>query len=304
MKPIHFIENELHVAAQYAAHYITPDPGAIPLLPNIDIYGKSIPLNGVAGGDLITYVNFQQRFDLDARIHSSASRRQEEIVRSLQRLKKTAGILVADVAGHAFRDGLRALMLHQAFHLGALYEMDLNGEITVRLFEQINSRFLKSMTLRSLHSDDQGAYITLIYGEISNTGRFQFVSAGHPAPLVFSRKYDRFVEISEDRLVACAPIGLLPNEDSADVKQFDAALGYKKCYTINELNLMGQGDILLLYTDGLTDPFSLYSRELMERIISGTRDGSAQEICDAIIEDRLDAAELSDDLSLVVIKRY
>ena len=30
-------------------------------------------------------------------------------------------------------------------------------------------------------------------------------------------------------------------------------LGVKEKYTVNEINLMGRGDILILYTDGLSD---------------------------------------------------
>jgi len=225
-------------------------------------------------------------------------------VQALQKLKRTGGILVADVAGHEFTDAMRALMLHQVFHTAALYEMDLNGEITVRLFEQINTRFLKSMTLRNLAADrDLASFITLIYGEISYTGRFQFVSMGHPPPLVFSREYNRFVEISQDRLVSYPPIGLQPSEDHADVGHYERALGYKKRYTVNELNLMGQGDILFLYTDGLLDPFSSFSQERMELTVSRTKNANAKEICEAILDDRRMIVEQTDDLSLVVIKR-
>jgi serine phosphatase RsbU (regulator of sigma subunit) len=304
MKVDYMLHHELHKGAQYTARHLTPAPGAVPKVPGMDVYGLSIPFNGIAGGDLITYVNFQERFDLDARIRRAAAQGQDGIVRNLQRLNRTGGILVADVAGHEFTDAMRALMLHQAFHTGALYEMDSNGEITARLFEQINTRFLKSVTLRNLNSDqDSSAFITLVYGEISHTGRFRFISAGHPPPLVFSREHDRFVDISQDRLVSCMPIGLQPGEDYADVGHYDRTLGYKKRYTTNELNLMGQGDILLLYTDGLIDSFSAFTQNHMERIISRARDRSAQEICNAIVQGMHGISEQADDLSLVVIKR-
>lgn len=298
------LDQELRMGAQYTAQHLTPAPGAIPRIQGIDIYGTTVPFNGVAGGDLITYINFQERFDLDARIRSATRQGQNGIVQALQKLKRTGGILVADVAGHEFTDAMRALMLHQVFHTAALYEMDLNGEITVRLFEQINTRFLKSMTLRNLAADrDLASFITLIYGEISYTGRFQFVSMGHPPPLVFSREYNRFVEISQDRLVSYPPIGLQPSEDHADVGHYERALGYKKRYTVNELNLMGQGDILFLYTDGLLDPFSSFSQERMELTVSRTKNANAKEICEAILDDRRMIVEQTDDLSLVVIKR-
>ncbi len=297
------LDQEFRLGIQYMVHHLVASPGAIPTIPGIDIYSLSLPFNGIAGGDLITYVNFQERFDLDSRIQSAAAQQQMDMVRALQMLKRTGGILIADIAGHEFIDAIKALLLHQAFYTAALYEMDLHGEITVGLFEHINTRFLKSTTLRSLVADPHDAsFITLLYGEISHTGRFRFVNAGHPLPLIFSNSYNRFVEISNDRLVSYPPIGLQPGEDQADAKNYERTLGYKKRYTLNELNLMGRGDVLLLYTDGLIDPFSAYTQEHLERTISDARSHIAREICEAIVRERSDVVEQTDDLSLVVIK--
>jgi len=44
-----------------------PVEGAIPHLPGIEMYGNSVPAETV-GGDLFEYINFQQRYDIDARI--------------------------------------------------------------------------------------------------------------------------------------------------------------------------------------------------------------------------------------------
>ena len=299
------LDEEFRSVAQYLAQRLMPVPGAIPRVPDIDIYGITVPFNGVAGGDLITYVNFQDRFDLEARIQRANAEGQYNTANALRRLKRKGGILVADVAGHDFTDAARALLLHQAFHTAALYEMDLNGEITVRLFEQVNTRFLKSKTVRNLAADpDATSFITLIYGEISSTGRFRFVSAGHPPPLVFSREFDRFVEICQDRLLSYPPIGLQPGEDHADAGQYQRALGYKKRYTVNELNLMGRGDVLLLYTDGLLDSLSPYTQAQLQQAVSRAKDGTAKEICESIVQDRRSATEQVDDLSLVVIKYH
>jgi len=299
------LDRELHMGAQHLAQSLIPEAGNIPKIPNVDIYGTTIPLNGVAGGDLVTFVNFMDRYDLDARIAHASAQGEQEIVQNIQRLKRKGGILVADVAGHEFTDAIRALLLHQMFYLGTLYELDQYGEITTRLIEQINMRFFRSRTLHRLAADlDSTSFITLIYGEISNTGRFRFVSAGHPPPLVFSREYDRFVEISPDRLVGYPPLGLQISEDNADARVYRSAIGYKKHYTVNELNLMGQGDVLLLYTDGLLDPFSSYGQEQLERAVSRARNGTAQEICLAILEDRRAAAKQTDDLSLAIVKYH
>jgi len=47
-----------------------PVEGAIPHLPGIEMFGNSIPA-GTVGGDLFEYINFQQRYDIDARIQQA-----------------------------------------------------------------------------------------------------------------------------------------------------------------------------------------------------------------------------------------
>ena len=297
------LDRELRLGAKYLSDCLTPESGAIPRIENVDIYGESIPLNGIAGGDLLTYVNFQDRYDLDGRIAQAWERGHHEIAEQLHSLKYKGGIMVADVAGHEFAGSLSALMLHQIFHTSILYELDLYGELTNRIFEQINKRFFKSRTLRKLAGGpDASNFVTLIYGEIDISGRFSFMSAGHPPPLIFSRAHDHFVEISPDRLVSYPPIGVQVTKDDADIKLFPSVLGYKELYTTNELNLMGQGDVLLLFTDGLTDPAAPYTQDELEKAVSRSKDGTAEEICKAILADHSSTVMPTDDISLVVIK--
>jgi serine phosphatase RsbU (regulator of sigma subunit) len=52
---------------EYLRERLMPVEGAIPHIPGIDMYGNSIPA-GTVGGDLFEYINFQQRYDVDARI--------------------------------------------------------------------------------------------------------------------------------------------------------------------------------------------------------------------------------------------
>ncbi len=52
---------------EYLRKRLMPVEGAIPQLPGIDMYGNSIPA-GPVGGDLFEYINFQQRYNIDARI--------------------------------------------------------------------------------------------------------------------------------------------------------------------------------------------------------------------------------------------
>jgi serine phosphatase RsbU (regulator of sigma subunit) len=52
---------------EYLRERLMPVEGAIPHIPGIEMYGNSIPA-GIVGGDLFEYINFQQRYDIDARI--------------------------------------------------------------------------------------------------------------------------------------------------------------------------------------------------------------------------------------------
>lgn len=52
---------------EYLRKRLMPVEGAIPHLDGIDMYGNSIPAETV-GGDLFEYINFQQRYNIDARI--------------------------------------------------------------------------------------------------------------------------------------------------------------------------------------------------------------------------------------------
>jgi serine phosphatase RsbU (regulator of sigma subunit) len=58
---------------EYLRKRLLPVEGAIPHLQGIEMYGNSIPAEAV-GGDLFEYINFQQRYDIDARIQRALKR--------------------------------------------------------------------------------------------------------------------------------------------------------------------------------------------------------------------------------------
>jgi serine phosphatase RsbU (regulator of sigma subunit) len=60
------LQAEPHID-EYLRKRLMPVEGAIPQIPRTDIYGNSIPAGSV-GGDLFEYINFQQRYNIDARI--------------------------------------------------------------------------------------------------------------------------------------------------------------------------------------------------------------------------------------------
>lgn len=265
----------------------------------VDIYGDSIFLNGTAGGDHIIYLDFDERYDIDRRIREAAEAGNDSVAAKLAEIRGRIGVLVADVSGHRITDALAAAMLHQAFLTGVLYELDRFGEVTTGLFENLNTRFQRSLSVSK--------YVTLVYGEVSPDGKYQFVSAGAPPPLVYSAEYDRFVTISPDRLVSFFPLGMFPSENDIDSSKNFGPLRTKPAYKVNEVNLMGDGDILLLHTDGLSE----HEREdgeaffpaILEDTLRSHKDRSAKGIYEVILDRARSFAPLKDDLTVVVVKK-
>jgi serine phosphatase RsbU (regulator of sigma subunit) len=277
---------------------ILPLAGEIPLLTGFDIYGATMPLNGVVGGDHLIYVDFKQRYDLHARIEDAIHENRPDIIENLDACKKRAGIVLIDVSGHQATDAVLAGMLHQAFLMGAIYELDTSGQITSRLFEHLNTRFYSTSSIDK--------YLTMIYGEISEDATFRFLSAAHPLPVVFSNKHNRFMEISKDLCTSFPPIGTIPSGNLIDQKIIKSVLGFKGGYKINEWKIIGRGDILLLYTDGLlehSNPEKPYFPDHLEQIVREVKHEKARTIWDAISNDLLHFNKPSDDISFVVIKR-
>jgi serine phosphatase RsbU (regulator of sigma subunit) len=58
---------------EYFRKRLMPVEGVIPQLAGIDMYGNSIPAGSV-GGDLFEYINFRQRYNIDARIAAALNR--------------------------------------------------------------------------------------------------------------------------------------------------------------------------------------------------------------------------------------
>jgi serine phosphatase RsbU (regulator of sigma subunit) len=280
------------------ARNLIPQPGERPRLNGLDVYGGTLPLNGVVGGDHLIYLDFKQRFDLESRIQQAVSDGRLDVVEHLKRCQKTAGIALLDVSGHRVTDAFLAAMLHQAFLLGAIYELDMAGQVTRRLFENLNARFYQSSS--------EHKFISMIYGEISENAQFRFLSAAQPFPVVFSKEHDRFMEVSADLCVSFPPLGMLPSLDVTDRQRTSSPLGFKDHYQMNEWVIMCEGDIFLLHTDGLAEHSSNgedYFPHHLERKVREVKHRSAADIFHAVTSDMRAFGEPSDDISLVVIKR-
>jgi serine phosphatase RsbU (regulator of sigma subunit) len=293
-QPAELLADELRNFRDIAG-FLNPSPGEIPRIDGIDIAGVSMPLREMIGGYHLIYIDFNRRYNLKRRLIRARAKGRIEVAEKLEQLKHRAGILVADVSGHRMTDALIAAMLHQAFLLGAYYELDRNGEITTRIFEHLNTRFYRTTTVNK--------YFTMIYGEISSEGRFRFISAGHQPPAIFSREFGKFVRISPDRLVSFAPVGMRPPKNDPD-DPVESVLKGKDRYEVNELSLLNRGDILLLFTDGLAEhDDDRFFPARVETLLRDCPGCSSAEICERITHQIKDCADPQDDITVVVIQR-
>jgi len=279
MDTLRFLEDELQNFKQIA-RIIKPSAGEIPRLRGVDIAGLSLPLSGEFGGDHIVYVDFNRRYDLDAMIERARAEGRAEVAARLAENKRRAGILLVDVAGHRLTDAMVAAMLHQAFLLGTSYELERAGEITTSLFKHIQTRFYESTNIKKL--------VAMLYGEINDRGRFRYISAGHPTPLVFSREFAKLVFLAPERRLSAGLVGLSRSTD----------------FPVNEIELLATGDILILATDGVTEHGEgTYVAEELPRVLAEARDLSAAEIGDRILTSLPAWAAPTDDVTAVVVKR-
>lgn len=264
-------------------------------LESIDIFGRSYPLHGELGGDHLIFVDFARRYDLDRRIAEAAAAGRVDVVGRLQRSRHRVGVMVADIAGHSITDALLAAMLHQSFLVGVLYELEHNGHVTAKLFEVLNTRFYQSSSVTK--------YATVLYGEIAEDGTFRFILAGHPPPLVFSARYGRFMEVDTNRKVAVHPLGLFPTEGDVDGAADEQPVAVSPRYTVNEVRLMGDGDVLLLHTDGASDHVGGDLAGALEPTLRRVSSRSAREIVEVLHAELLSRGDLADDMTLVAIKK-
>ena len=98
----------------------------------------------------------------------------------------------------------------------------------------------------------------------------------------------------------------MPSDFNPYIERFPATKKTKGHYPVNEITLLGKGDVLLLYSDCLTEHEKEkvnFAETRLEDILRRAKDGSAQEIHNHILSEMVFFSPLEDDLTLVVIKK-
>jgi serine phosphatase RsbU (regulator of sigma subunit) len=287
---------------QEIASLVLPRKEKFPKLNSIDYFARIEPYKGCVSGDHIIIVNFNE-YKLKEKIKDAEKRGLDDLAEQLKKNVDSFGILVADVSGHQLTDSLIVNYLHAAFKLGVSYELSFRGSITTGLFELLNTSLYNHFSHPSVSNKP---YITLMYGEIHNDGRFNFVSAGHPPPIIFSNKYDKIIKLEAEYTKSSTPLGVLPSKYHIGMDYYEPPIMTKEEYGINEIALLGEGDILLLYSDGLLEQQNgsvNFCDTHLEQVLRDVKCGTAKDIYLAIRENVAEQGVIDDDLTLVVMKK-
>ena len=195
---------------------------------------------------------------------------------------KILGLAIADASGHGFPAALQVRDIYMGLRMGMARDLKI-----VRTVERLN-QIIHASTLTS-------RFVSMFYGELEANGLFIYVNAGHPAPF----------HVDADGTVT-------------DLGEGGPILGPLAGATYDRgVVKMKPGDMLVLYTDGLTEAARAPENGADEREEHGEEFGvrrlrevalkhqgeSAKAVVDAIFEAVRDwnGVEADDDRTAIVV---
>jgi len=185
------------------------------------------------------------------------------------------GLFIADVADKGMPAALFMALTRTLLRAAAI---ERNSPVDV--LRRVNDQLLPDTR--------QGMFVTAVYGVLDNeSGDFTFVNAGHNPPF--------WVKV---------------NGEVEKLTRTAIALGVVEQPKMQERTIsLAEGDMLLLYTDGLTEAFSpageLFGDERLADSL-GCIPCSADEILMAVeerVNEFIDTIPLGDDMTMLAIKR-
>ena len=185
------------------------------------------------------------------------------------------GIVVGDVSGK----GIAAALIMASFRASLIAEIRNNYAIR-NVMNKVNKLLWESI--------EPDRFVTALYGvlDVANR-RFTYVNAGHNPAFLYRAGADRF-----DTLDATGP--LLGSFEAASFKERHADIG--------------PGDVLVLYTDGVTEAMNrsndFFGEDRLREVIRARRGEPAATIVRGIWETAraFSDGDMADDLTVVVLR--
>lgn len=187
------------------------------------------------------------------------------------------GLTIGDVSGK----GIPAA-LFMAFSRTLLRAKACRNPGVGRMIESVNN-FINE----DPHSD---MFVTLFYSVLDNkNNKLTFVNAGHNPPLLLRNENKEIIRLSTGGVVLGAMKGLKMNEKTIDIHP---------------------GDLLVLYTDGVTEAVdkqeAQFGEERLIKFIEENQDLQPEDLKNKIIDEVYDFASdtpQADDITLMVLRR-
>jgi serine phosphatase RsbU (regulator of sigma subunit) len=323
---------------EYLRHRLTPTEAAIPVLRGVEMFGKSIPA-GAVGGDLFEYINFSQRYDIDARVDRARQRAKEfleplppgEPIRNvvddqIEWLKSTPGYRPEMETEYRFAKSCEQVRVAEdlpALHNTAgilIVDAEGHGIISAKIACTVHDTF-HALLLEEL--DRFGKTTPELFENLnlrlalsaSARNELGLANFGHPPPLIFSAESSRLLNVDESQMAQFLSLGLQLPADHPDLKKYLSLDLRKREFAssdLGEIRLINPGDILMLYTDGVYDGSDEDARKQLESILREHQHESAREICAAIMNYALEQDDLHrhagdedliDDKTVFIVKR-
>jgi serine phosphatase RsbU (regulator of sigma subunit) len=185
------------------------------------------------------------------------------------------GLVLGDIAGK----GIAGALLMANLQANLRSQCSIASHEPRRLLRTVNELFFNNT------ADD--AYATLFFADYDDvTQRLRYVNCGHLSPLLL-RESNRLERLNS----TCTVLGLF--------KEWDCSV--EECQ-------LAAGDLLALYTDGITESFNAAGEEFGEQRLTEAlrqhRQLSSRDLLTAIVEEvqRFSPHEQHDDITLIVAK--
>jgi len=319
----------------YLRKRLMPVEGAIPHLAGIDMYGNSIPA-GTVGGDLFEYINFQQRYNIDARI-AGARKLAAEYLEPLTKGQNIRNSVDDHVQWLESRPGYNADMEVE-------YRKAKSSE-QLRIAEDLQELYTTAGVLL-VDAQGHGIISAKIASTVHDTFHAFMLSeldrSGKTTPQFFEKINLRLAQ----SVTARNALGRNPNDSSREIatmlygelrptghfrfvnfghppplvfsaeyeKYFSMKLRKRQVNSsdVAEITLMSPGDILFLHSDGVYDGSDEQDRRQIEQVIREHKNEPAREICNAILKhavkqdeylQQIGEVDRIDDKTVFIIKR-
>ena len=188
------------------------------------------------------------------------------------------GILVADVSGHGADAAVVMAMMRTMMHVYPREDAEGPDKVLAYANNQLCCDIMS----------DQ--FATAYFAVVDPEGKILGACGGHGAPLLYKRESNEVVELGTD---GGFPLGLMPDTD----------------FTLCEAQ-MESGDVLVLFTDGITDVFDgngqTFGTNRLKQALEDSADRAATGVLDGIVQSANDFAQgqpQHDDQTVIVLKR-